>query len=167
MGIIIIHRRTLAKTPVADAIRPKIQRAGERIGGVVVGVEHRVGAQRGRLARDAATGGGRVEDEGGVVIRAGAAVGGELDGVAGADAVALVDDVVGVAGGVEGGGGDGGGGGVARDGGFGALFAGGDFGDGRGGGCGAGDQFHVRGGGCGMRGGVDGLDLEGDGGGFG
>lgn len=168
MGIIIILRRTLTKAPVADAIYSKIQRARERIGGVVISIEHRIGTQRGRLARDAATRGGRVEDSGGVVIRARAAVGGELDSVAGADAVALVDDVVGVAGGVEGGGRNGGGGGVARDGGSGALFAGRDLGDGGGGGCGARDQFYVRGGGCGMRGGgVDGLDLEGDGGGFG
>ena len=99
MGIIKILRRPGAKTPVADAIRPKIQRARERIGGVIIGIEDAEGAPWGRLAGDAATGGGRVEDVGGKGVVVGVwtgavADGGELDGVAGADVVALVDNVV-------------------------------------------------------------------------
>ena len=99
MGIIEILRRPGAKTPVTDAIRPEIQRARERVGGAVIGIEDAEGAPRGRLAGDAATGGGGVEDvggEGGVVgVWTGAvADGGELNCVAGADIVALVDDVV-------------------------------------------------------------------------
>ena len=125
MGIIKILGGPGAKTPVADAIRAKIQRARERIGGVVIGIEDAEGAPGRRLAGDAAAGGGGVEDVGcerGVVrVWTGAvADGGELDGVAGADVVALVNDVVGVAGG------------VAGHGRLGALLARGDLRDGGG-----------------------------------
>ena len=52
--------------------------------------------------------------------------------MAGADVVALVDNIVGVAGGVEGGSGDGSGGGVASHGRLGALLPRGDLRDGGG-----------------------------------
>ena len=65
MRIIKILRGPRAKTPVANAIRAKIQRARERIGGVVIGIEDAESAPGRRLAGDAATGGRRVEDVGG------------------------------------------------------------------------------------------------------